>query len=214
MPPITTTTIDEPSSNNFESLIFALRYIAKNVVRKLKHHEQKLLKKVDSVQWNSDNKIREAKVMRKYHLQNHEDYMKYNRMCVYIKNVAAQLKDLDSKSECRTESSEALLQKLYNLGIISTAQSLSLCEKVNVSSFCRRRLPVILVRLRMAQSVKDAVAYVEEGNIRVGPNLVTDPCHLVTRNMEDFITWADGSKIKRHVIEYSDELDDFDLLNC
>ena len=39
------------------------------------------------------------------------------------------------------------------LGILPTAQSLAQCEKVSVSSFCRRRLPVILVRLRMAQSV-------------------------------------------------------------
>ena len=62
--------------------------------------------------------------------------------------------------------------------------------------------------------MKDAVSYVEQGHIRVGPHLVTDPCYLVTRNMEDFITWADGSKIKRHVMEYNDELDDFDLLNC
>ena len=62
--------------------------------------------------------------------------------------------------------------------------------------------------------IKDAVSYVEQGHIRVGPHLVTDPCYLVTRNMEDFITWSDGSKIKRHVMEYNDELDDFDLLNC
>ena len=62
--------------------------------------------------------------------------------------------------------------------------------------------------------VKDAVSYVEQGHIRVGPNLVTDPAYLVSRNMEDFITWADGSKIKRHVMQYNDELDDFDLLNC
>ena len=62
--------------------------------------------------------------------------------------------------------------------------------------------------------MKDAVSYVEQGHIRVGPNLVTDPAYLVSRNMEDFITWADGSKIKRHVMQYNDELDDFDLLNC
>ena len=32
------------------------------MVRKLKHHEQKLLKKVDLVQWKKDNNLREAKV--------------------------------------------------------------------------------------------------------------------------------------------------------
>lgn len=54
--------------------------------------------------------------MRKYHLQNREDYTKYNRMCGYIKNLAARIGDLDLKSGCRVESSAALLQKLYNLG--------------------------------------------------------------------------------------------------
>lgn len=39
------------------------------MVRKLKHHEQKLLKKVDFLQWKSDNNLREVEVMRRYHIQ-------------------------------------------------------------------------------------------------------------------------------------------------
>ncbi len=35
---------------------------------------------------------------------------------------------------------------------------------------------------------------------------------MVTRNMEDFVTWVDTSKIKRTIARYNDELDDFDLL--
>lgn len=33
-----------------------------------------------------------------------------------------------------------------------------------------------------------------------GPNPITDPAFHVTRNMEDFITWVDSSKIKRKVV--------------
>lgn len=32
------------------------------------------------------------------------------------------------------------------------------------------------------------------------------------RNMEDFVTWVDSSKIKRTVLKYRDEVDDYDLL--
>ena len=32
------------------------------------------------------------------------------------------------------------------------------------------------------------------------------------RNMEDFVTWVDSSKIKRNIMKYRDKLDDFDLL--
>lgn len=32
------------------------------------------------------------------------------------------------------------------------------------------------------------------------------------RNLEDFVTWVDSSKIKRNIMKYRDKLDDFDLL--
>ena len=43
----------------------------------------------------------------------------------------------------------------------------------------------------------------EQGHVRVGPDTITDPAFLVTRNMEDFVTWVDTSKIKRHVQKYN-----------
>ena len=69
-----------------------------------------------------------------------------------------------------------------------------------------------MVRLRMADHLPAAVKFVEQGHVRVGPEVVTDPAFLVTRNMEDFVTWVDSSKIKRDVLKYRDKLDDFDLL--
>jgi hypothetical protein len=48
--------------------------------------------------------------------------------------------------------------------------------------------------------------------VQVGPDTVTDPAYLVTRSMEDFVTWVDTSKIKRKVLKYNDKLDDYDLL--
>ena len=53
---------------------------------------------------------------------------------------------------------------------------------------------------------------VEQGHVRVGPEVVTDPAYLVTRGMEDYLTWVDTSKVRRHVLQYNDKLDDFDML--
>ncbi|KAJ2244307.1 U3 small nucleolar ribonucleoprotein imp3 [Coemansia sp. RSA 454] len=64
----------------------------------------------------------------------------------------------------------------------------------------------------MAQYVSEAVRLIEQGHVRVGPDTVTDSAFLVTRNMEDFVTWVDTSKIKRKILKYNDKLDDFDLL--
>lgn len=46
------------------------------MVRKLKHHEQKLLKKVDFINWEVDNNLHEVKVLRKYRIEKREDYTK------------------------------------------------------------------------------------------------------------------------------------------
>lgn len=51
------------------------------MVRKLKHHEQKLLRKVDFTTYKGDNNHRDAAVIRRYNIQKPGDYQKYNRLC-------------------------------------------------------------------------------------------------------------------------------------
>jgi U3 small nucleolar ribonucleoprotein protein IMP3 len=130
-----------------------------------------------------------------------------------VTKLVSIIKKLDPKDPFRIEMTETLLEKLYNMGVTPSKKSLTLCDKLSVSSFCRRRLAVVLVRLNMAENMREAVTFVEQGHIRVGPDTVTDPAFLVTRSMEDFVTWVDTSKIKRKVLQYNDRLDDYDLLN-
>lgn len=103
-----------------------------------------------------------------------------------------------------------LLDKLYNCGLIQN-RKFSECQYLSVSSICRRRLSVILVKLGMSQRVCDADKLIQHSHVRIGTQVVNDPALIVTRSMEDFVTWTDSSKIKQHVISYHDNLDDFDL---
>jgi U3 small nucleolar ribonucleoprotein protein IMP3 len=54
-------------------------------------------------------------------------------------------------------------------------------HKLTVSAFARRRLPVVMTRLRMSDHVQAAVDLIEQGHVRVGTDVVTDPAYLVTR---------------------------------
>lgn len=107
------------------------------MVRKLKYHEQKLLKKVDFLQWKTDETLQESLVMRRYHLQNRQDYTKYNKICGQIRKLANKISLLRPQDPFRHRMEEALLNKLYSLGIITTKNALSTCEKVSVSAICR-----------------------------------------------------------------------------
>lgn len=185
------------------------------MVRKLKHHEQKLLRKVDFTTYKSDNNHRDAAVIRRYAIQKPEDYTKYNRLCGSLRQLAHHLADLDPADPVRIKHEKILLEKLEDLGILSTgtgSRKLSDVEhKVTVSAFARRRLGVVMTRLHMADTVQAAIKFIEQGHVRVGPEVITDPAFLVSRNMEDFVTWVDSSKIKRNILQYRDQLDDFDL---
>lgn len=181
-------------------------------MRQLKHHEKKLLKKVDFYSWKDDNNVREASIIRKYLLQDREDYVKYNKIVGSITKLVGKLKLLPMEDPIRHQLSVQLLQKLHNMAIINNTSSLTAVEKLTVSSFCRRRLPVVMVRLKMSETLKEATTFIEQGHVRVGPNVITDPAFLVTRTFEDYVTWVDSSKIKRTIMKYNDKLDDYELL--
>ncbi|KKY25497.1 putative u3 small nucleolar ribonucleoprotein imp3 [Phaeomoniella chlamydospora] len=188
------------------------------MVRKLKHHEQKLLRKVDFLTYKSqDPTHREHSVRRRYLLQDPLDYSKYNQLCGQIRSLAHKLSLLSPSDPFRIQHEALLLSKLHDMGLIKQSRSqgagLSAVEKeVTVSSFARRRLPIVMVRTGMVQHVNTAVKFVEQGHVRVGTETVTDPAFLVSRNLQDFVTWVDGSKVKRQVLQYREKLDDFELL--
>ncbi|CAH0390766.1 unnamed protein product [Bemisia tabaci] len=179
------------------------------MVRKLKYHEQKLLKKVDFINWKVDNNLHEVKILRRYRVQKRDDYTKYNKLSREIRTIVRKIKELDPKDPFRIQSSAQFLEKLYVIGLIPSKKDLSLCDEVTASSFCRRRLPVVMARNKMAENLTSATQFIEQGHVRVGTEIVKDPAFLVTRNLEDFVTWVDSSKIRQHVLEYNDERDDF-----
>uniref|UniRef100_A0A8R1XQB3 U3 small nucleolar ribonucleoprotein protein IMP3 n=2 Tax=Onchocerca TaxID=6281 RepID=A0A8R1XQB3_ONCVO len=185
------------------------RYLLLKMVRKLKFHEKKLLKKVDFISWELDNNIHEAKILQRYHIKKRQHYSMYNMLAANIREIALMLKELPLNDPFRLKTVREFLEKLYAMGLIPTADTLERASKVSASSFCRRRLPVVMKRLEMAETVRNASDLVEQGHVRVGIELVTDPAFLVTRNLQDCITWTKDSKIRKHILNYNNERDDF-----
>uniref|UniRef100_A0A5S6QYK7 ER membrane protein complex subunit 6 n=1 Tax=Trichuris muris TaxID=70415 RepID=A0A5S6QYK7_TRIMR len=162
-------------------------------MRKLKYHEQKLLKKVNFVDWELDNNVHERTIIQRYRLKNHDEYTVYNKLSREVRQVAQKIKELPPTDPFRTEASRMLIDKLYSIGLIPTKR-------------------VVLCRNHMAETLTAATEYVEHGHVRVGPDMINDPAYLVPRSLEDFVTWTNSSKIRKHVLEYNDERDDFDLI--
>lgn len=173
-------------------------------MRKLKYHEKKILKKVDFVNWK--NNIKEVAIMRRYNI-NRQEYQSYYNLSLEIKKIAQEIIDLKDEA-LKIKMCDCLTEKLYNMGLIHTKR-IKKCLTVDVKSFCRRRLPILIVQSEMFNGpVSTAVKYVEHGHIRIGPKIVRDPATFVTRDQEDYITWDD--KMKEKIDRYRGEHDDFD----
>eukprot|EP01125_Pyxidicula_operculata_P021035 TRINITY_DN795_c0_g1_i1.p1 TRINITY_DN795_c0_g1~~TRINITY_DN795_c0_g1_i1.p1 ORF type:complete len:183 (-),score=15.52 TRINITY_DN795_c0_g1_i1:44-592(-) len=179
--------------------------------RQLKHHEQKLLRRTNFSHWKGE-RVDELKVLRRYYVTKREDYLKYQKICMMMKKLAFKLSQMSSMDPYRIAMTDQLLEKAYSTGIVPVKKNLSQISNITASAFCRRRLPVILVKNRYCENLTEATKFVEHGHIRVGPDVITDPSYHVTRNMEDFISWVDTSKIKKKILSYHDKLDDYDFL--
>lgn len=181
-------------------------------MRTLKHHEQRLLKKVNFFDWKRDQNTREVKILRRYGIQDREDYHKYNKICGLITKLVAQLRTLPEDDPFRLNMTERLCKKLIDLGVISKDNGLTDLDALSASRFCRRRLSTVLVTSHFCENIEHAISMIEGGHIRVGPDLVTNSAVHVTREMADNITWAEGSSMKRKIREFRNEIDDFELL--
>ncbi|KAL2965319.1 hypothetical protein AAZX31_16G054400 [Glycine max] len=163
--------------------------------RKLKFHEKKLLKKVIFLEWKREGGHRENLIMQRYHITGLDDYKKYSGLCHMVQKLVNILKQMDQKDPFRIDMTDKLLEKLYNMGVIPTRQSIMLCKRLTVSLIGKvigHRLSTVLVRLKFAEHSKEAVTYIEQGHIRVGPETVTDPAFLVT-----LVCWISFSNIHR-----------------
>lgn len=59
-------------------------------------------------------------------------------------------------------ATKTVLRRLYAMGIITTKKSLVQLEKLSTSAFCRRRLSVVMVRLKMAETLKEGCTLIEQ----------------------------------------------------
>jgi len=150
-------------------------------MRELKFHEKKLLKKVDFLDWKNEENIREVKILRRYYVQNRADLKAYNKIAGQIRKIVNKLKLLNKDDSYRIKKTQTLLEKLYTIGLVKTQSSLLDCDKIGISSFCRRRLSYLLFKNKYCETIKSAITFIEQGQIRIGTEVITDPAFLVTR---------------------------------
>ncbi|KAI5185876.1 U3 small nucleolar ribonucleoprotein IMP3 [Nematocida homosporus] len=173
-------------------------------MRHLKYHEQKLLRKVDLLDWKGTSSQREHLITQRFKLEDRETYVRYSLVVGKIRRLALALAKLNDNDDVKIQMVKELVAKLHTLGLVK-GKSLLDCAKVGVSSFCRRRLSTIVADLKMVPDIKTAANFIKHGHIKVGTQIINDPGLIISRAMEDYITWREGSKIKATIEQFTDD---------
>ena len=181
-------------------------------MRELKFHEKKLLKKTDFYDWKNISSLKKSEIVRKYRLKSRTQYSQYEKIVGLVTRMGSLLQKLPETSEFRKMVLTQLLNKLFETGILTSKEGTEkTLQNVSVSKFVRRRLLVILKSLKFVETLKEAQTYIEQGHIMIGNDVICDADFLVSRMMEDHISWNDKSKIKRKVQRFNNKEDDFEL---
>ena len=91
----------------------------------------------------------------------------YNKIVGIIKRIVDKLKSLKKNDEFRIKKTNEFLEKLYQIGLIKNRTNLKDADLMGISTFCRRRLAFILFKNKYCESIKQAVSYIEQGQIRI-----------------------------------------------
>lgn len=177
-------------------------------MRDLKFHEQKLLKKVNFLEWKRTNTTREQLVTSKYLLKSRDEYKRYNLIVGMVKKLSETLSRMPDNDPTKLSIGRKLINLLHDVGIIENKKLID-CTKVSVSSFCERRLPMVVVKRKLIQTFTHADEFVQHGHVRLGTRIINDTSTLISRSMEEFVNWSDNSKIKRKIDEFNEERDDY-----
>lgn len=61
--------------------------------------------------------------MHKYHIQDREDYHKYNKLCGSLRSLIHRISLLPANDPFRAQKEGEMLNKLYDMGILGTSAS-------------------------------------------------------------------------------------------
>uniref|UniRef100_A0A8R1EUP7 Ribosomal_S4 domain-containing protein n=2 Tax=Caenorhabditis japonica TaxID=281687 RepID=A0A8R1EUP7_CAEJA len=123
------------------------------MVRKLKTHEQKLLKKTDFMSWQVDQQGRQGDMLRKFHVTKREHYATYNTLAAKSREVAELIKNLPQGDPFRAKCIDDVLKKFYAAGLVPTGDTL---ERIGRVSQVFEHLKIKIPYCRPATTVKRA----------------------------------------------------------
>ncbi len=141
--------------------------------------------------WVKERLIEEMKLMGEYGLRNKRELWIAAAMLRKFRHRARSL--LALPEEVRKKEEQALLSKLYELGLVDKEATLDDVLSLHTKDLLERRLQTIVYRKGLAKTIHHARQLIVHGHIAINGRRVTSPGYIVPRSEEDLIGYAPTS---------------------
>lgn len=142
--------------------------------------------------WNEDLLREELQLLGEYGLRNKRELWLARALLRRTKERARAL--LSAPLEEREEAENQFKERLYRQGLINdTSVPLDNVLSLDIRAVLERRLQTLVVRRGLAKSMYQARQMIVHGHVAVAGRRVTSPGFLVSRELEDQISYAPTS---------------------
>ncbi len=143
--------------------------------------------------WKKERIEAEKKIVKEYGLKNKREVW---QMSSVLRNISDQAKKLIAASGKQAERERSqLMQRLANLGLISTQAKLDDVLGLTLNNVLERRLQTVVVRKGLAKTMNQARQFITHNHIIVNNTTITRPSYLVHRIEEEKIMFSPKSSL-------------------
>jgi small subunit ribosomal protein S4 len=156
--------------------------------------------------WNATRIKLEGEIKSKYGVANKKEIWKMEST---LKSFKDQAKLLLTRTDAQAEKErEQMHHRMVSLGLIKAASGMDDILSLQLRDIMNRRLQTLVLKKRMARSVKHARQLIVHEHITIGGKKVTSPSYLVPVAEESSISYAADSPMMQsdHPEAFNEEL--------
>ncbi len=136
----------------------------------------------------------EKSLMKEYGFKNKSELWKLNSK---LRKYKAQVKKLIPKhDEYSEKQKQELIKRLQRLNLIGENAILEDILALTLKDICERRLQTIVVKKKLAHTIRQARQLITHEHITIGGKKITSPSYLVNSEEEALVMYAENSPFK------------------
>lgn len=141
--------------------------------------------------WDKERMDKEGQLMKTFGLRRKREIWKAESI---LRSFRRRARDLAARRD--KEREKILLGKLHKMGLLGKNADLDDVLSLSLENLLERRLQTVILKKNMANTTKQARQLITHGHITIEGRRIVYPSFIVTRDLEDQISFYKESPIK------------------